>query len=36
MAQRDAQQVHRVLILGSSPEFADQLMVSPNVPGVVD
>jgi len=36
MAQRDAQKMHGVLILGPTPKFVDQLMVRPDFAGMVD
>src|SRR5271169_2132987 len=36
VAHGDAQKVHRVLILGPTPEFVNQFMMRPNVVGLMD
>src|SRR6202040_4034790 len=36
MAEGDAQEVHHILVLGSTPELANQLMVRPNPASMVD
>jgi len=36
MAQGDTQEVHRVLILGPAPQFANELTVRPNLAGMVN
>ena len=36
MAEGDAQEVNRVLVLGSTPEFVNQLMMHPNLASMVD
>jgi hypothetical protein len=36
MAHGHAQKVHRILILGPTPEFVNQFMMRPDVAGMMD
>ena len=35
-AHGDAEKVHRILILGPAPQFANEFVVGPNVAGMMD